>query len=132
MPQSSKSCPLENDAIVPADEKSKFLDLERPELKKIVDFCVSSAVDVYVPTSSNLFSDNAVARRIATGKTQVLVPANRSSLSAEDIVTRVKHKLFVVNDFFVHFLIAQAYLESVNRDIGCHKTTRPLALVYSS
>nr|GLL44864.1 uncharacterized protein LOC109151063 [Ipomoea trifida] len=76
--------------------------------KRIVDFYVSSAADVYVPTSSNLFSDNVVARRIATGKTQVLVLANRSSLSAENIVTRVKHKLFVVKDFFVHFLIAQA------------------------
>ncbi|XP_019154518.1 PREDICTED: uncharacterized protein LOC109151063 [Ipomoea nil] len=74
------------DAIVPANEKSKFLDPERPELKQIVDFYVSSAADVYVPTSSNLFSDNVVARRIATGKTQVLVPANRSSLSAEDYV----------------------------------------------
>nr|GMD49994.1 protein MANNAN SYNTHESIS-RELATED 1-like [Ipomoea batatas] len=74
------------DAIIPADEKSKFLDPERPELKQIVDFYVSSAADVYVPTSSNLFSDNVVARRIATGKRQVLVPANRSSLSAEDYV----------------------------------------------
>nr|GMD80085.1 protein MANNAN SYNTHESIS-RELATED 1-like [Ipomoea batatas] len=60
------------DVIVSADEKSKFLDPERPELKKIVDFYVSYAADVYVPTSSNLFSDNVVARRIATGKTQVL------------------------------------------------------------
>nr|GLL39293.1 uncharacterized protein LOC109151061 [Ipomoea trifida] len=75
------------DAIIPADEKSKFLDPERPELRQIVDFYVSSAADVYVPTSSSLFSDNVVARRIATGKRQVLVPANRSSLSAaEDYV----------------------------------------------
>ncbi|XP_031096523.1 protein MANNAN SYNTHESIS-RELATED 2-like [Ipomoea triloba] len=60
------------DAIVPVDKKSKFLDPERPELKKIVDFYVSSAADFYVPTSSNLFSENVVARRIATGETQVL------------------------------------------------------------
>nr|GMD76347.1 E3 ubiquitin-protein ligase MARCH1 [Ipomoea batatas] len=81
--------------------------------KRIVDFYVSSAADVYVPTSSNLFSDNVVARRIATGKTQVLVLANRSSLSAENIVTRVKHKLFVVKNFFVHFLIAQAVISII-------------------
>nr|GMD51993.1 protein MANNAN SYNTHESIS-RELATED 1-like [Ipomoea batatas] len=74
------------DAIIPADEKSKFLDPERPELRQIVDFYVSSAADVYVPTSSSLFSDNVVARRIATGKRQVLLPANRSSLSAKDYV----------------------------------------------
>nr|GMD57052.1 protein MANNAN SYNTHESIS-RELATED 1-like [Ipomoea batatas] len=74
------------DTIIPADEKSKFLDPERPEIRQIVDFYVSSAADVYVPTSSSLFSDNVVARRIATGKRQVLVPANRSSLSAEDYV----------------------------------------------
>nr|GME05266.1 protein MANNAN SYNTHESIS-RELATED 1-like [Ipomoea batatas] len=74
------------DAIIPADEKSKFLDPERPELRQIVDFYVSSAADVYVPTSSSLFSDNVVARRIGTGKRQVLLPANRSSLSAEDYV----------------------------------------------
>ncbi|XP_019155110.1 PREDICTED: E3 ubiquitin-protein ligase MARCH1-like [Ipomoea nil] len=30
-----------------------------------------------------------------------------------DIVTRLKHKLFVVKDFFVHFLIAQACLVGI-------------------
>ncbi|XP_019154517.1 PREDICTED: uncharacterized protein LOC109151062 [Ipomoea nil] len=74
------------DAIIPADEKSKFLDPGRPELKQIIDFYVSSAADVYVPTSSNVFSDNVIARRIGSGKTQVLVPTNRSSLSAEDYI----------------------------------------------
>nr|GME05265.1 serine/threonine-protein kinase CTR1-like isoform X1 [Ipomoea batatas] len=75
------------DVIIPADEKTKFLDPGRPELKQIIDFYISSAADVYIPTSSNLFSDNVIASRIGTAKQQVaLVHTNRSSLSAEDYI----------------------------------------------
>nr|GLL39292.1 uncharacterized protein LOC109151062 [Ipomoea trifida] len=75
------------DVIIPADEKTKFLDPGRPELKQIIDFYISSAADVYIPTLSNLFSDNVIASRIGTAKQQVaLVHTNRSSLSAEDYI----------------------------------------------
>lgn len=77
---------MQQDAIIPTHEKSKFLDPKSPELNKIVDFYISSAADVYVPLSSTLFSDSVVARRIAASKTQVIVPAKASSSVVEDYV----------------------------------------------
>ncbi|CAH9140959.1 unnamed protein product [Cuscuta epithymum] len=74
------------DVIIPSNDKSKFLDPEHPELRQIVDIYISSMADVYVPTSSNMFNDNIVARRIAAGKTRVLVPGKGSSDSADDYV----------------------------------------------
>ncbi|RAL53734.1 hypothetical protein DM860_015462 [Cuscuta australis] len=74
------------DMIILANDKPNFLDPKHPELRGITDVYISSVADVYVQTSTNVFSDNVVARRIATGKTQVLVPDKGSSDLEKDFV----------------------------------------------
>ncbi|CAI9114542.1 OLC1v1015289C1 [Oldenlandia corymbosa var. corymbosa] len=64
------------EGIVPADKKEKFLDTEGSELEKVIDFYISSESDVFVPAISGLFYANVAGKRIASGKTQILVPAN--------------------------------------------------------
>ncbi|XP_015894021.3 protein MANNAN SYNTHESIS-RELATED 1 [Ziziphus jujuba] len=82
------------DGIIPADKKSKFLDSESSELEKIIDFYVCSQSDVFVPAISGLFYANVAGKRIATAKTQILVPADISvsSASATDFITHYVSK----------------------------------------
>ncbi|XP_027344708.1 protein MANNAN SYNTHESIS-RELATED 1-like [Abrus precatorius] len=63
------------EAIIPADKK-KLLDSEDSELEKVIDFYISSESDVFVPAISGLLYANVAGKRIGSGKTQILVPAN--------------------------------------------------------
>lgn len=77
------------DGIIPADKKKKILDSETSEFEKVVDFYVCSQSNVFVPAISGLFYSNVAGKRIASGKTQILVPAYipDSSASAVDFIT---------------------------------------------
>ncbi|KAJ4964442.1 hypothetical protein NE237_024381 [Protea cynaroides] len=68
--------------IIPIDQKQKFLSSGTVELEKILDFYICSQSDVFVPAISGLFYANVVGKRIASGRTQVLVPSEVSSSSA--------------------------------------------------
>ncbi|PRQ51928.1 putative GDP-fucose protein O-fucosyltransferase [Rosa chinensis] len=70
------------DGIIPADKKSKFLGSEGSEFEKIIDYYVCSQSDVFVPAISGLFYANVAGKRIASSKTEILVPADISSSSA--------------------------------------------------
>ncbi|KAM3267628.1 hypothetical protein P3S67_032046 [Capsicum chacoense] len=70
------------ESIMPIDKKAKFLDNENSELEKVVDFYLCSRSDVFVPAISGLFYANVAGKRIASGKTQILVPADISGSSA--------------------------------------------------
>ncbi|CAL1373982.1 unnamed protein product [Linum trigynum] len=63
------------ESIIPAEKKSKFLGSEDSEFEKVIDFDLCSRSDVFVPAISGLFYANVAGKRIATGKTQILVPA---------------------------------------------------------
>ncbi|KAF3430972.1 hypothetical protein FNV43_RR25702 [Rhamnella rubrinervis] len=82
------------DGILPADKKAKFLNSESSELQKVIDFYVSSQSDVFVPAISGLFYANVAGKRIVSGKTQILVPADisDSSASATDFITHYVSK----------------------------------------
>lgn len=82
------------DGILPADKKAKFLNSESSELQKVIDFYISSQSDVFVPAISGLFYANVAGRRITSGKTQILVPADisDSSASATDFLTHYVSK----------------------------------------
>ncbi|KAI3803154.1 hypothetical protein L1987_31303 [Smallanthus sonchifolius] len=54
--------------------------------QEIIDFHVCSVSDVFVPAKSGLFYANVVGNRIASGKTDVLVPAQITSNLAQDHV----------------------------------------------
>ncbi|KAK3038284.1 hypothetical protein RJ639_029872, partial [Escallonia herrerae] len=71
------------DNILREDEKAK-LNSQSSEFGRIIDFHICSQSDVFVPAFDSLFYKNVVGRRIASGKTQVLVPAELSSASASD------------------------------------------------
>ncbi|PON53203.1 GDP-fucose protein O-fucosyltransferase [Parasponia andersonii] len=77
------------DGIIPADKKAKILDSDTSEFEKVVDFYVCSQSDVFVPAISGLFYSNVAGKRIAFGKTQIIVPADipDSSASAADFIT---------------------------------------------
>ncbi|KAM7483973.1 hypothetical protein LguiB_008556 [Lonicera macranthoides] len=70
------------EGIMPVDKKGKFLDSDSSEFEKVIDFYVCSQSDVFVPAISGLFYSNVAGKRIATGKTQILVPANIQGDSA--------------------------------------------------
>lgn len=67
---------------MPVDKKGKFLDSDSSEFEKVIDFYVCSQSDVFVPAISGLFYSNVAGKRIATGKTEILVPANIKGDSA--------------------------------------------------
>ncbi|XP_031250308.1 protein MANNAN SYNTHESIS-RELATED 2-like [Pistacia vera] len=70
------------ESIMPADKKDKFLETEDSEYEKVIDFYICSESDVFVPAISGLFYANVAGKRIASGKTQILVPADISGSSA--------------------------------------------------
>lgn len=67
---------------MPADKKTKFLETEDSEFEKVIDFYICSQSDVFVPAISGLFYANVAGKRIASGKAQILVPADIPSSSA--------------------------------------------------
>ncbi|KAL5756765.1 hypothetical protein ACOSP7_021194 [Xanthoceras sorbifolium] len=70
------------ETIMPADKKAKFLESEDSEFEKVIDFYICSESDVFIPAISGLFYANVAGKRIASGKNQILVPADVSSSSA--------------------------------------------------
>ena len=70
---------------MPVDKKGKYLNSESSEFEKVIDFYICSQSDVFVPAISGLFYANVAGKRIASGKTQILVPATiPGSASAVD------------------------------------------------
>lgn len=71
-----------------ADKKGKFLDSGSTDFEKLLDFYICSQSDVFVPAISGLFYANVAGKRIASGRTQILVPAKvTSSSSVTDFVS---------------------------------------------
>ncbi|KAF5739234.1 hypothetical protein HS088_TW12G00436 [Tripterygium wilfordii] len=68
--------------IMPADKKSKFLESEDSEFEKVIDFYICSQSDIFVPAISGLLYANVAGKRIASGKNQIIVPADIPGSSA--------------------------------------------------
>uniref|UniRef100_A0A5B7A8W2 O-fucosyltransferase family protein n=1 Tax=Davidia involucrata TaxID=16924 RepID=A0A5B7A8W2_DAVIN len=77
------------ESIMAVEKKAKFLNSEASEFEKVIDFYICSQSDVFIPAISGLFYANVAGKRIASGKTQILVPANipGSSASAADFLS---------------------------------------------
>lgn len=67
-------CIFVQEGIMPADKKLKFLNSESVEFQEVIDFYICAESDVFVPAISGLFYANVAGKRIAAGKTQILVP----------------------------------------------------------
>ncbi|KAG5601868.1 hypothetical protein H5410_033238 [Solanum commersonii] len=86
------------ESIMPIDKKAKFLDSESSELEKVVDFYMCSESDVFVPAISGLFYANVAGKRIASGKTQILVPTDIPGSSAA-LTDYISHYVSKKNHF---------------------------------
>ncbi|KAL3335213.1 hypothetical protein AABB24_031422 [Solanum stoloniferum] len=86
------------ESIMPIDKKAKFLDSESSELEKVIDFYMCSESDVFVPAISGLFYANVAGKRIASGKTQILVPADIPGSSAA-LTDYISHYVSKKNHF---------------------------------
>ncbi|KAG8373978.1 hypothetical protein BUALT_Bualt11G0082300 [Buddleja alternifolia] len=75
------------DAIMPADEKAKYMGSESREYENFIDFYMCTKADVFVPAFPSRFYHSVVGKRIAYGKTQIIVPANNTSASATDYIS---------------------------------------------
>ncbi|KAA8522733.1 hypothetical protein F0562_009105 [Nyssa sinensis] len=76
------------EVIMPADKKAKFLNSESAEIEKVIDFHICSESDVFVPAFTGLFYANVAGKRIASGKTQIIVPSQRvTSSCATDYIS---------------------------------------------
>ncbi|KAG6513056.1 hypothetical protein ZIOFF_023363 [Zingiber officinale] len=69
------------DDLIPAEKKGQFLQPGAAELQRALDFQICSKSDVFVPAISGLFYGNVAGKRIASGRTQILVPSKVSSSS---------------------------------------------------
>lgn len=65
-----------------ADQKAMFMEYE-----KIIDFYMCIQSDVFVPSFPGRFYSGVVGRRIGEGRTQVLVPSNKTSAAPIDNVS---------------------------------------------
>ncbi|CAK9140148.1 unnamed protein product, partial [Ilex paraguariensis] len=73
--------------IMSAKEKANLLSSGSSELEKVIDFHICSESDVFVPAVSCLFYATVIGKRIASGKTQILVPAQMTSPSRRDYIS---------------------------------------------
>ncbi|KAL6496885.1 hypothetical protein OROGR_028814 [Orobanche gracilis] len=82
------------ESIMPMEKKEKFLNSDTSEFEKVIDYYICSESDVYIPAISGLFYANVAGRRIASGRTQILVPENipGSSASSEDFISHYVSK----------------------------------------
>jgi hypothetical protein len=75
------------DDIMPAENKGEFLKSSNVDLARALDLEICSQSDVFVPAIAGLFSGHVTGKRIPSGRTQILVPAPRSSASARDFIS---------------------------------------------
>lgn len=75
--------PFLQEGIMPADKKRMFLGDNSVEYQEAIDFYICAESDVFVPAISGLFYANVAGKRIAAGKTQILVPAMIPGKSAQ-------------------------------------------------
>ncbi|CAL9102803.1 unnamed protein product [Musa textilis] len=69
------------DDLIPAEKKAQFLQSGGAEIQRALDFQICSKSDVFVPAIAGLFYGNVAGKRIASGRTQILVPSQVPTFS---------------------------------------------------
>lgn len=77
------------DDLIPAAKKGAFLRPGSADLQRALDFYICSQSDAFVPAVKGLFYSIVAGKRIASGRTRILVP---SSLSADFLSTFVSKR----------------------------------------
>ncbi|KAF3786784.1 Uncharacterized protein EJ110_NYTH24682 [Nymphaea thermarum] len=75
------------ESVIPIEKKDEFLNLENSELEKVIDFYICTHSDVFVPAIPGLFYANVAGQRIASGRTQILVPTRNPTSAASDFLS---------------------------------------------
>ncbi|CAN6458904.1 unnamed protein product [Victoria cruziana] len=75
------------ESVIPTEEKDEFLNLENSELEKAIDFYICTHSDIFVPAIPGLFYANVAGQRIASGRTQILVPSRKPTSAASDFLS---------------------------------------------
>lgn len=74
--------------IMPAENKAEFLKSSNADLARALDLEICSQSDVFVPAVAGLFYGHVTGKRIASGRTQILVPSQSStSTHASDFIS---------------------------------------------
>lgn len=79
------------DDLIPANKKGEFLKPGSAELQRALDFYVCSQSDAFVPAVFGLFYSNVAGKRIASGRTQVLVPTSPPPDFLSSFVSKKSH-----------------------------------------
>lgn len=81
---------IAQDVLIPSDKMARFSNFS-----SFIDFYICRHSDVFIPAFSKPFYASVVGERIALGKTQILDPAQATSINMTDYissyVTRKKH-----------------------------------------
>ena len=74
---------------MPADKEERFLGSEASDLTEVSDFSISTESEVFVPGVSGLVYGDVAGQGVASGRTQILVPAKipGSSASSGDFMS---------------------------------------------
>ncbi|KAG8376411.1 hypothetical protein BUALT_Bualt09G0060700 [Buddleja alternifolia] len=75
------------DAIMPADEKAKFMDVENHAYEKFIDYYMCTQGDAFIPAFPSKFYEGVVGERIGLGKTQIFVPVRNTSAAANEYIS---------------------------------------------
>ncbi|KAL6655301.1 hypothetical protein ACP70R_006127 [Stipagrostis hirtigluma subsp. patula] len=74
--------------IMPAKKKGEFLKSGNADLARALDLEICSQSDMFVPATSGLFYGHVAGKRIASGRTKILVPEPMSaSAQASDFIS---------------------------------------------
>ncbi|KAI0511119.1 hypothetical protein KFK09_011742 [Dendrobium nobile] len=79
------------DDLIPADKKGAFLKAGSSDLQRAIDFYICSQSDAFVPAFTGLFYGHVAGRRIASGRTQILVPSSPSPDFLSSFVSKKNH-----------------------------------------
>jgi len=73
---------------MPAENKGEFLKSSNADLARALDLEICSQSDVFIPAVAGLFYGHVTGKRIASGRTQIIVPSQSSTLThASDFIS---------------------------------------------
>uniref|UniRef100_A0A804R002 O-fucosyltransferase family protein n=1 Tax=Zea mays TaxID=4577 RepID=A0A804R002_MAIZE len=76
------------DDIMPAENKGEFLKSSNVDLARALDLEICSQSDMFIPAVAGLFYEHVTGKRIASGRTQIIVPSQSStSTHASDLTS---------------------------------------------
>jgi hypothetical protein len=67
------------DGIMPAENKGEFLKSSNVDLARALDLEICSQIDMFIPAVAGMFYRHVTGKRIASSRTQIIVPSQSST-----------------------------------------------------